>query len=62
MSYPGIILGVAAIAATLGLSSLTLNRLIRRKLRLSLFLLAAYVVIRRRARVSAWHPDMRRQT
>jgi small-conductance mechanosensitive channel len=45
MSYPGIIMGVAAFAATLVLSGLTLNRFIRRKLRLSLFLLAAYVII-----------------
>jgi small-conductance mechanosensitive channel len=45
MSYPGIIMGVAAFAATLALSGLTLNRFIRRKLRLSLFLLAAYVII-----------------
>jgi small-conductance mechanosensitive channel len=40
-----LILGVAAIAATLGLMSLTVNRLIRRKLRLSLVLLIAYVAI-----------------
>jgi len=45
MSYPGIILGVAAFAATLVLSGLSLNRFVRRKLRLSLFLLAGYVVI-----------------
>ena len=45
MSYAGIIMGVAAFAATLALSGLTLNRFIRRKLRLSLFLLAAYVII-----------------
>jgi small-conductance mechanosensitive channel len=45
MSYPGIIMGVAAFAATLVLSGLTLNRFVRRKLRLSLFLLAASVII-----------------
>ncbi len=45
MSYAGIIMGVAAFAATLVLSGLTLNRFIRRKLRLSLFLLAGYVII-----------------
>ncbi len=45
MSYSGIIMGVAAFAATLVLSGLTLNRFVRRKLRLSLFLLAAYVLI-----------------
>jgi small-conductance mechanosensitive channel/CRP-like cAMP-binding protein len=45
MSYPGIIMGVAAVAATLVLSGLTLNRFVRRKLRLSVFLLAAYVII-----------------
>ena len=39
------ILGAAAIAATLGLMSLTVNRLVRRKLRLSLVLLIAYVAI-----------------
>jgi small-conductance mechanosensitive channel/CRP-like cAMP-binding protein len=40
-----LILGAAAIAATLGLMSLTVNRLVRRKLRLSLILLVAYVAI-----------------
>jgi small-conductance mechanosensitive channel/CRP-like cAMP-binding protein len=45
MSYPGIIMGVAAVAATLVLSGLTLNRFVRRKLRLSVFLLAAYVIV-----------------
>jgi small-conductance mechanosensitive channel/CRP-like cAMP-binding protein len=40
-----LILGAAAIAATLGLMSLTVNRLVRRKLRLSLVLLIAYVAI-----------------
>jgi small-conductance mechanosensitive channel len=38
-------MGVAALAATLLVSSLTVNRLIRRKLRLSIFLLAAYVIL-----------------
>src|SRR6266545_3692748 len=45
MSYPGIIMGVAAFAATLVLSGLTLNRFVRRKLRLSLFLLAGFLII-----------------
>src|SRR6266545_1357177 len=45
MSYPGIIMGVAAFAVTLVLSGLTLNRFVRRKLRLSLFLLAAFLII-----------------
>ena len=45
MSYPGIVMGVAAFAVTLVLSGLTLNRFVRRKLRLSLFLLAAFVII-----------------
>ena len=45
MSYPGAILGVAAFAVTLVLSGLSLNRFVRRKLRLSLFLFAAYVVM-----------------
>jgi small-conductance mechanosensitive channel len=44
--YPGhLIVGVAALAATLALSSLSINRLIRRKLRLSMLLLAAYVLL-----------------
>src|SRR4051812_30802650 len=40
-----LILGIAAIAAVLGFMSLTVNRLVRRKLRLSLFLLVLYVAI-----------------
>jgi small-conductance mechanosensitive channel len=44
--YPGhLIMGVAALAVTLLLSSLTVNRLVRRKLRLSTFLLGAYVLL-----------------
>ena len=43
MSYPGIIVGVAAFAATLVLSGFTNNRFVRRKLSLSLFLLAGYL-------------------
>src|SRR6266702_3918772 len=38
-----LILGIAAFAAMLGLMSITVNRLIRRKLRLSLILLAAFI-------------------
>ncbi len=38
-------MGVAAIAATLGLMSLTVNRLIQRKLRLSLILFIGYVAV-----------------
>jgi small-conductance mechanosensitive channel len=37
-----LILGIAAMAVMLGLMSLTVNRLVRRKLRLSVFLLVAY--------------------
>ena len=37
-------MGVAALAATLAISSLTVNRLVQRKLRLSLVLFAAYVL------------------
>jgi small-conductance mechanosensitive channel/CRP-like cAMP-binding protein len=37
-------MGVAALAATLVISSLTVNRLVQRKLRLSLYLFAAYVL------------------
>ncbi len=44
--YPGhLVAGVAALAATLALYSLTVNRFVRRKLRLSIFLLAAYVLL-----------------
>ena len=44
--YPGhLILGVAALAATLAVSSLTTNRLVKRKLRLSTFLLGAYIIL-----------------
>ncbi len=39
-----VILGIAAIAATLGIWSLTVNRLVRRKLRLSIVLLVGYIV------------------
>jgi small-conductance mechanosensitive channel len=38
-----VILGIAAIAAMLGTMSITVNRLVRRKLRLSVLLLAAFV-------------------
>jgi hypothetical protein len=40
-----LIVGVAALAATFAISSLTVNRLVRRKLRLSLLLLGTYVVL-----------------
>jgi small-conductance mechanosensitive channel/CRP-like cAMP-binding protein len=40
-----LVLGVAALAATLAISSLTVNRLVKRKLKLSVFLLGAYVVL-----------------
>ena len=44
--YPGhLVVGVASLAATLAASSLSVNRLVRRKLRLSLFLLAGYVLL-----------------
>jgi small-conductance mechanosensitive channel/CRP-like cAMP-binding protein len=44
--YPEhLILGVAALAVTLGIMSLTVNRLVKRKLRLSVFLLAIFVAI-----------------
>ena len=38
------ILGIAAIAAMLGMMSFTTNRLVRRKLRLSIVLLTAFVL------------------
>jgi small-conductance mechanosensitive channel/CRP-like cAMP-binding protein len=44
--YPGhLIMGVAALAATLTVSNLTKNRLVRRKLKLSTFLLVAYSLL-----------------
>lgn len=44
--YPGhLIMGVAALAATLAIQSLTVNRMVRRKLRLSVALLVAYVLL-----------------
>ena len=44
--YPGhLIIGVAAFAATLLISTLTPNRLVRRKLTLSLFLLGCYILL-----------------
>jgi small-conductance mechanosensitive channel/CRP-like cAMP-binding protein len=39
-----LLLGVAALAVTLGIMSLTVNRLVRRKLRLSVFLFIVYVL------------------
>jgi small-conductance mechanosensitive channel len=43
--YPGhLIMSVAALAATLAISSYTVNRHVRRKLKLSTFLLAGYVL------------------
>ena len=43
--YPGhLVLGVAALTATWLLSNLTVNRLIKRKLKLSLFLFAGYIL------------------
>lgn len=44
--YPAhLLMGVAALAATLFVWSVTLNRLVRRKLKLSIFLLGAYVLL-----------------
>jgi hypothetical protein len=40
-----LIVGVAAMAATLGIISLTVNRLVKRKLRLSVLLLAIFIGI-----------------
>lgn len=40
-----LIVGVAALAATLAVSSLTVNRLVKRKLRLSVFLLTVYILL-----------------
>lgn len=46
LHYPGhLIMGVAALAAALAISSSTVNRLVKRKLRLSVFLLAGYVLV-----------------
>lgn len=45
LHYPGhLIMGVAALAATLAISGYTVNRHVARKLKLSAFLLAAYVL------------------
>jgi len=44
--YPDhLIVGAAALAATLTIASLTVNRLVKRKLRLSVFLLAIYIAL-----------------
>ena len=44
--YPAhFLMGVAALAATLLVWGLTVNRLVKRKLKLSIFLLAGYVVL-----------------
>ena len=44
--YPEhLILGVAALATTLGIISLSVNRLVKRKLRLSVLLLAIFIGI-----------------
>ena len=44
--YPGhLIIGIVALAATLAISGYTVNRHVRRKLKLSAFLLAGYVVV-----------------
>ncbi len=44
--FPGhTIIGVAALAAALGVFAFTLNSLVRRRLRLSIFLLGAYVIL-----------------
>ena len=43
--YGHLILGIAALAAMLAMTSLTVNRLVRRKLRLSLLLLGTYVAL-----------------
>ena len=44
--YPGhLLMGVVALAATILVSRLTVNRLVRRKLKLSIFLFTAYVAV-----------------
>lgn len=44
--FPGhVLLGVAALAAALAVFTLTVNSLVRRRLRLSIFLLAAYLLL-----------------
>jgi small-conductance mechanosensitive channel len=46
LHYPGhLVLGVTTFVATLGIRSFTVNRLVKRKLRLSLVLLAAFIGI-----------------
>jgi small-conductance mechanosensitive channel len=54
--YPAhLLMGVAALAATLVVSRLTVNRVVRRKLKLSIFLLTAYVALNV---LVAVHPDL----
>jgi small-conductance mechanosensitive channel/CRP-like cAMP-binding protein len=46
LHYPGhLVMGAAALAAALAIQSLTVNRMVRRKLRLSVALLSAYVLV-----------------
>jgi small-conductance mechanosensitive channel/CRP-like cAMP-binding protein len=51
--------GVTAFAVALGIYSFTINRLVRRKLRLSLVLLAAYVLLHL---VLLWRPELKPET
>ena len=53
--FTNVLLGVIAFAVTLALYSFTINRLVRRKLRLSLVLLAGYAVLHL---VLIWRPEM----
>ena len=50
------LISVAALAVTLGIYSFTINRLVRRKLRLSFFLLGAYLLVQ--AVLVFWRPQL----
>ena len=54
--YPGhLLIGVAALAAAMAISRLTINRVVKRKLKLSIVLFAAYVVVNL---IAAVRPDL----
>jgi small-conductance mechanosensitive channel/CRP-like cAMP-binding protein len=54
--YPGhLLMGVAALAATLVISNFTVNRVVKRKLKLSIFLFATYVAVNL---LAALRPDL----
>ena len=58
LSYIHLLVSVIALAVTLAISSFTINRLVKRKLRLSVFLLGAYALVHV---VFALRPDLHAQ-